>query len=179
MANSIVYYSPANPRERVFADEAVSRKTEKVYLELPPHYVDPSTGEVLNPTDEKILIENGEVNIYDKIQSFAHETDIYELLKKVESTGDTSLLRQRPDVAYGDISKIPNNRNDLDAKLEKDISSASSLSPELKEAVVAGVSGYQLDILIKSHVEKLLASRGIVEPVEKEAAVSDDKKEVK
>lgn len=83
----------------------LSNKFEDTYIEIPPYTKD-EKGNWLNDTKHSILKKTGRVNVFDKIQSYKDECDIYSILKRVAATGDTSLLNQRQGV-YADIADVP------------------------------------------------------------------------
>lgn len=58
-----------------------------------------------------ILVEDGERNIYEEIQSFEVETDIKTILARY-ANGDINVLNRKSGF-YGDISGIPTNVNDV------------------------------------------------------------------
>lgn len=60
----------------------------------------------INAKGQKVLEQVGTENIYEKIQSFAEESKLENVLAKCIQ-GDTSVLR--PDGIYGDITNLPKN----------------------------------------------------------------------
>lgn len=69
----------------------------------------------INKYGAKKLEETGEENIYDKIQSYAEETKIENLINRVIS-GDISVLR--PDGQFIDCTKMPKNMAEAQAMIQ-------------------------------------------------------------
>lgn len=94
----------------------------KTAYDKPKHYYIPS-GETevttythhINKFGVKNLEETGKENIYEKIQSFADESRIENLINRVIS-GDVSVLR--PDGQYIDCTKMPKNMAEAQAMIQ-------------------------------------------------------------
>lgn len=112
----------------------LSNQLEEVFEEVPAFAVDPDTGKLLNETSQPKLISKGFVNVQEKIQSFAKETDIYSILEKFAASGDTTLINAR-DCQYGDISELPVNLNDYAQYLSSKFKALDNLNPELAKMV--------------------------------------------
>jgi len=112
-----------------------SNKFEDVFTELPPYYVDPNSGEVINNSSVPKLIKTGQVNVWEKIQSFKKEADLYSILEKFAYSNDNTLLNARP-CSYGDISEIPDNINDYTRFVDAHFKNLKSLNPELAKMVI-------------------------------------------
>ena len=69
-----------NPAGREPQD--LSRETEDVYVQVEPFAYDKETGDVINSTNRPIRIKSGSVNVYEKIQSYAADCDIYSVSAK-------------------------------------------------------------------------------------------------
>ena len=57
---------------------------------------------------EWVLVETGEHNVYNAIQSHADETDLRQILAKCQATGDYSALHQR-NVVFADMTGMPSD----------------------------------------------------------------------
>ena len=113
----------------------LSKETEDVFEEIAPYAIDPKTGKFLNDSSVPKLIKTGEVNVHDKIQSFASEVDLYKILEKFAYSGDTALLNARS-CDYGDISSLPDNLNDYALMVNAHIDKLTALCPELAKMVI-------------------------------------------
>lgn len=137
----------------------LSRRLEPTFKEVPPHFVDKSTGELLNDSDFVKLVPGKPVDVYAKIQSFKDDCDIYQILAKCQASGDYSLLHQR-EGSYGDISDYPDNLNDAHNSI---IGSLSGKDPALVKLVAEGgddaaIAKYVKDLYLKSHPEPVVVS---------------------
>lgn len=155
-----------NPYEYKGVD--LSRETEKTYIEIPPYTVDEATGEVLNDTNKPILKEGKPINVYEKIQSYHEECDIYSILKKVAQTGDESLLNKKKGF-YGDVSEIPDNLNDIISKLDNDFASIK-LNKQIVKAIARGDSNEQIQSLVNKIVDERVKNYRESQELSKEAS---------
>lgn len=57
--------------------------------------------------NEEFYIE-GQTNVYEKIQAYADEVDMENILRRVSDTGDVSLLNARKSV-FADVTEMPKN----------------------------------------------------------------------
>ena len=107
----------------------------------------------------------GEVNIYDRIQSFKEDCDIYSILNRF-ANGDTSVLSQRVG-SFGDYSDIPDNIHDFSKYISELSAKFDKLSPELKEAI-QGDNLSKIQELIHKEVADILAKQNNVAVEKKE-----------
>lgn len=121
--------TPLEPAEIKELD--YSNELEKQFIEVGPYTKDEETGEVINNTDHKILIEIEPINIKDKINSYYNETSLYKIIEN--GILEAKLNEQEP--TYADISTIPNNRNDLQDYLNEKNSEFEKLDDNLKQAL--------------------------------------------
>lgn len=112
-----------------------SNPFEEVFEEIPPYALDPKTGKLLNETSQPILISKGKINVWEKIQSFRDEVDLYKILEKFAYSGDQSILNARA-CSYGDISNLPDNINDYAAFVDKHIDNLKAMNLELAKKVL-------------------------------------------
>lgn len=115
--------------------EDCSSHFEESFVEIPPYAVDPNTGEFLNNSSVPKLVSKGKVDVYEKIQSFKKEVDLYSILEKFAYSGDQALLNAKP-CSYGDISGIPDNINDYAAYVDMHMNRLKTLNPELAKMVI-------------------------------------------
>ena len=88
---------------------------ERVYSEC-GNPIQPTYGYEINSKGQKILVKNGEKNIYEEIQAQAEDTKIENILARV-AIGDMSDFR--PDGIYQDISEVPNNLIQAKREMQK------------------------------------------------------------
>ena len=140
-----------------------SRQTEKTFVEVPPYAVNEETGEFINKSKYYKLIPGRDFNVYEKIQSFKNDVDIYYILAKVQQTGDTSLLN-RSNPSFMDMAGMPDNLYDLYKWFQTEGKKFQSLPEEIKKAVSdPHLSSSGLNDLISDLVKKELARRGLDE----------------
>ena len=113
----------------------LSNELEDVYQEIQPFAVDPKTGEFLNNSSIPKVIKTGQINVQEKIQSFASDVELYHILEKFAYSEDSAIINQKA-CAYGDISEMPDNLNDYAQFVNKHIDNLTSLNPELAKMVL-------------------------------------------
>lgn len=82
------------------------------YKLLKPYEKDLKTGEFLNDSVEPKLVKVGKINVYERIQSYKDDCNIYKILERVIKTGDEGLLNISSG-SYADITGIPTNIHDM------------------------------------------------------------------
>ena len=113
----------------------LSNELEDTFEEISAFAVDASTGDLLNKSSIPVLKQTGKVNVWEKIQSFAKEVDLYNILEKFAYSGDKALIEAR-ECQYGDISDMPDNLNDYCLLVNKQFNKIKSLDPELADMVL-------------------------------------------
>ena len=83
----------------------LSRTKEDVFEELPPFAMD-SEGNFLNKSSNPKVLRVGEVDVQERIQSYANDVDIYHILERLTLSGD-SLPQPLADGKVYDYSMIP------------------------------------------------------------------------
>ena len=106
-----------------------------IYDEVPPFAVDEETGEILNKTARPIIKVVGRRNIDEYIQSQADSCDIYKILEKYAMSGDSSLINLKQGYV-GDICNIPDNINDFNDYLNRNIDGLETLDNEIARAIL-------------------------------------------
>lgn len=140
--------------ERVGQD--LSRELEDVFEEIPPYAVDVETGEFLNKTSQPVIKKTGQVNVKERIQSYADSVDIYKILEKFALSGDSSLINQRVG-SFGDICDIPDNVNDFSKYVDGNIKELKKLDPSIASAIINdNISDSDLDKLVQEKVQAAL-----------------------
>lgn len=153
----VVFYSSYVGRSRTGLN--LSNKFEDVYEEIPPYAVDVVTGELLNKTPDPILKCIGKKNIFEEIQSFRDDCDIYKILERVAISGDTSFLNRRVGL-FGDFVNLPDNINDFNQYVKKVFDENQNVSKEVLEAAInSSLSSSELEALIAKHVNAAIASQ--------------------
>lgn len=133
-----------------------SRTKEPIYKELPPYACDVETGEVLNNSSEVKIVQVGEIDIDEKIQSYHDDVDIYRILEKFALTGDSSLVNRRIGT-FGDIVDIPDNVNDFAKYVDAQIDKLKEMDPKIASAVVReNISASELESIIQESVKSAL-----------------------
>ncbi len=84
----------------------LSNSNVDVYEVIQPGTINKETGKLYFEGYQPRVIKTGSYDMYEYIQSFKDDSDIYKLLKRVGISGDTSLLQVSSGV-YADISDIP------------------------------------------------------------------------
>ena len=153
--SKVRFYSMyANPKKD-YKKVDLTRKEEKVYKEIPPFAYNLDSGEVYNKSSQPKIIEVGKVNVWDKIQSYAKDCDIYNILKQFAITNDPTLLNNRVG-AFMDLVNMPNNIHDFN-NYNKDLADKlAKFSPELRDAVLNGATGDSLTKIIQNEVINIL-----------------------
>lgn len=132
----------------------LSRKFEDVYQEIPPYAVDIKTGELLNKTPDPILIKVGTRNIFEYIQSFKDDVDIYKILEKVAISGDDSFLNRRIG-QFGDFVMLPDNINDLNSYIKSIFDNNTNVPKDILDAAInSSIVGADLEAIIAKHVNQ-------------------------
>lgn len=132
----------------------LSRQTEPIFLEIEPFAVDTDSGEILNKSSKPIIKQIGESNVYDKIQSYKDDVDIYNILKRFSETGDSSLLNKRVGT-FMDIADLPDNIHDFNKMLDDAAEKYKNLDDSIKENIF---NDDKLNEIIATKVKEQLAS---------------------
>lgn len=122
----------------------LSNKLEEVFEEVEPFAVDPDTGKLLNPSSQPILISKGFIDVQERIQSFAKDTDIYAILERFAVSGDTALINAR-DAGFGDVSEIPTNLNDIAQFVSTRFKALDNMHPELARMILENASAEEIE----------------------------------
>lgn len=142
------FYGMYENKKKDFKKVDLSRKFEEVFTEIAPFSYDKDSGEVLNKTSKPIIKKIGNVNIYDKIQSYKQDCDIYNILARFSKTNDMSLLNKNVGF-FGDIVNIPDNLHDFN-KYNSDLAEKlKKFSPELQEAIKGNDTSTLTDLIHK------------------------------
>ena len=132
----------------------LSRETEPVYLEIEPFAVDKETGEILNKSAKPIIKEMGVENVYEKIQSYKDDVDIYNILKRFSETGDINLLNKNVG-SFLDIADLPNNIHDFNKMISDAADKYKNLDDSIKENIF---NDDKLNEIISTKVKEQLAA---------------------
>lgn len=107
----------------------------EIFEEVPPFTIDPKTGKFINDSSQPKIISKGKVNVQEKIQSFAKDVDLYNILEKFAYSDDESLLHARA-CEYGDISELPNDLNGYAQFVNAHFNKLNELNPELAHMIL-------------------------------------------
>ena len=94
---------------------------------------------------EWVLVETGEHNVYNAIQSHADETDLRQILAKCQATGDYSALHQR-NVVFADMTGMPSDFTEAQNRALLARQRYNALDPDIK-AAFNGFDDYAQQIL--------------------------------
>ena len=112
------------------------------------------------------VVEFERKNRQDYIDSFAEDVGILNVLKKVAVSGDESLVKQRPDPAFMDLTDFPTNKEDMFNKVKEGVDAFDKLPDDIKkkmsmEQFVNTFGQEQFDALIKEKVDAVLAAQKV------------------
>lgn len=136
------------------------------FVEIPPLAVDDETGEILNKTLVPIIKQVDDYDLYQEIQSYKGDCDIYSILAKFAQTGDTNLLNQGQKT-FVDYYNVPDNINDFNKLVKKCKDEIGKYSEEQKEAILNG-SNDEVNKLIGDLVKQQLIKQGVIKEQVKE-----------
>lgn len=145
MANKIEFRIPYG--EKIRFTSPTGNGIEKTY------------GYKVNSRGQKELVETGERNIYEEIQSYKEDCLIENILKRV-AIGDMSDFR--PDGIYQDISEIPTNLIDAKKEMVKVENIWNGLSNEQKAKYDFSLESFIAD----TGSEAWLINMGFMQPEE-------------
>ena len=140
-----------------YLKQDLSREEEDVYLEISPYAVDKESGEVLNNTSKPVIKKVGTINVYNKIQSYKEDCDIYSILARV-SKGEEGLLTQNVG-SFGDFVDIPDNVHDLVRYIDNAKKEFQKLNPSSQKSLLSNDPDIQS--IIRSEVASVLNSMKI------------------
>ena len=113
---------------------------------------------------KKRVVESSRINRQDYIASFADEVGIKNILKKVQATGDETLLKQRPDGAFIDVTQFPDNRSGMYDAVKNGVQAFDNLPDDIKkkmsmEDFVNNFGQKEFDAYIQSKVDAIIAAK--------------------
>ena len=135
----------------------LSRTKEDVFEELPPFAMD-SDGNFLNKSSNPKIVKVGEVDVQERIQSFADDVDVYHILERLTLSGE-SLPQPLADGQVYDYSMIPDNIHDFERYINNSIGTLSKVSPALAKAILNSDSTEaDLKAAIDAYVDEVKAA---------------------
>lgn len=111
-----------------------SNRKEPIYTEIPPYTKD-DDGNWLNETSFPKIVQTGEVDVQEKIQSYADDVDIYKILERFAYSGDTALVNRSPGV-YSDITEIPTDLHSFNQYVGDNLELLKNIDPDLAKAIL-------------------------------------------
>lgn len=113
---------------------------------------------------KKRVVETSRLNRQDYINSFADEVGIKNILKKVQATGDETLLKQRPDGVFIDVTQFPDNRAGMYEAVKNGVEAFDNLPDDIKkkmsmEDFVNNFGQKEFDDYVKAKVDAILAAK--------------------
>lgn len=144
-----------------------SNPMQKRWKEVPPYAVDIKTGKFINKSSEPILVEDEPFNIFEYIQSFKADCDIYTILEKFALTGctDTSIINKGV-MSFGDISDLPDNFNDLNEYFENATKKLSEFNDDTAKQILD--ENVSIDDIQKGLNDKIAAENAKAAAAKKE-----------
>lgn len=119
MSKKIKFISPHSETKKTELNIKKEDSLIPIFDTLAP-YAKNEKGQVINNTPFYVVAKIGEFNIDEKIQSFVDDTDLYRILEKFAYNDDMTLLNVNSGF-YGDISGMPDNKNDFDNYFKSNI----------------------------------------------------------
>lgn len=113
---------------------------------------------------KKRVVESSRINRQDYVGSFADEVGIKNILKKVQATGDETLLKQRPDGAFIDVTQFPDNRSGMYDAVKNGVQAFDNLPDDIKkkmsmEDFVNNFGQKEFDSYIQAKVDAIIAAK--------------------
>lgn len=113
---------------------------------------------------KKRVVEKSRVNRQEYVSSFSDEVGIHNILKKVQLTGDSNLLKQRADAPYFDATQFQTSRSDLVNAVNEGVQAFDNLPDEIKkkmsmESFVDSFTQKDFDALVQAKVDAILAAK--------------------
>ena len=113
---------------------------------------------------KKRIVEKSRINRQAYINSFSDEVGIHNILKKVQLTGDETLLKQRADAPFIDATQFQTSRSDLVNSVNKGVQNFDNLPDEIKkkmsmEDFVNSFGQKEFDDFIQDKVNAILAAK--------------------
>lgn len=114
----------------------LSNPMVETFEEIPPYAVDPKNGKFLNDSSVPKIVSKGKINIQERIQSFAKETDLYYILEKFAYSGDNAIINAR-ECAYADLSQLPNDLNGFAQYTKRQYDKLKGMNEELAKMIAS------------------------------------------
>lgn len=110
------------------------------------------------------VIEFERKNRQDYIDSFADDVGVLNVLKKCALSNDESLIKQRPDGVFIDVTNFPKSKEEIYKTVEKGVDAFDKLPDDVKkkmsmEQFVNTFGQEQFDNFINEKVEAILAAK--------------------
>lgn len=99
----------------------------------------------LNEKGEEEFYISGKTNVYEKIQADAENANIENILTKILSTGDTSLLQQRKG-EFLDLTEVPTNIFEAQQKIQEAEKTFLELPMEIRQEYNNNFNEYLKDV---------------------------------
>lgn len=115
----------------------------------------------------------GKTNIYEKIQAFAEDVKIENIIAKVTATGDTSIL-EKVKYTYADTTELPTNLFEAQQKIKDAEQIFNQLPTDIKESYGNSFNMYLKDFGSETWAEKM----GLIEPKTEPIKENTEKGEV-
>lgn len=148
------FKQPWDPTETHPIDPSNTKR--KTYKEIPPLTIDPINKTILNPGTTGILIEDGEEDIQEYIQSFKESTDIYSILKKFgtieEIPPQTQATLFNSNQQYGDKTILAKNQQEA-------LETKTQLTSEAKNIIENNSLGIKNKEDLENYIKKLIVKQ--------------------
>lgn len=124
-----------------------------------PYAVDVKSGKVINKSNKYKLVKTGQFDIYEKIQSYKDDCDIYKILEKFAVANDPSLINQRIG-SFGDFTNIPDNVNEFNSYVGKYMQQLKKMDKDVATKIINDNIPVELiNQLIDTKVKAALADK--------------------
>lgn len=142
----------------------------KIALSNPGEFVQEELAMRIDDKGNETFYVKGKTNVYEKIQAFAEECKIENILARCQDLGDLTALNQIQ-VEYGDMTEFPSTFIEAHQKIQELEDNFNNLPLDIREKFENNFNKY----LAEAGTEKWLKNLGIVE--EKSAEVAEEKTE--
>ena len=129
-----------------------SNRLEPIFTEIAPFAMD-NDGNFLNKSSFPLIKETGKVDVFEKIQSYKDDVDIYKILERMAFAGEEPQGMPHTGEIY-DYSNIPNNIHDFENYVGDSVERLKDLSPDLARVILAKDSTTaEINAAIKSYCD--------------------------
>lgn len=118
----------------------------------------------INDEGKEEFYISGKTNIYEKIQAFAEDVKIENIIAKVTATGDNSIL-EKVKYEYADTTELPTNLFEAQQKIKDAEEIFNQLPTNIKESYGNNFNMYLKDFGSETWAEKMGLTEPKTEPI--------------